>query len=84
MMNMSLFEHAQRLRTRLIQDARKGLLRDDIISGLMHGKFWLKLGYEKFGDYLDLELGLPQDAVSHWSARSIVAGLEPESLYIVQ
>ena len=81
-MDKSMFESAQLMRTRLIQDARKGLLQDETLQGLMRGKFWLKLGYEKFGDYLEQELGLPQDTVNQWSARSIVSGVEPESLYI--
>ena len=90
-MNKTMDEIAQdgpldlmhKMRAELIMRARLRGLDDTSLEPVLYYRLWRAFGYERLGDYLYHELGIPLQRVLRWTSRAVAAGLEPAQLYNV-
>lgn len=76
-----VLDQAHVVRTDLVLRARTTTIEDSYLETVLTARLWIAFGYEKLGDYLRVELGLPEDRVLDWLATAIRRGLESGVLY---
>ncbi|MEI7881641.1 MAG: hypothetical protein WCI95_12275 [bacterium] len=69
-------------RIMILGSAKLHGLTDALVEKILELRLWKVFGYSRFGDYLDLELGLPYDLMMLWVQEALRRGIEDKMIYL--